>query len=348
MVEGESEAFYIGAVLSAFDRAEAVDIDLNMFSVQWAGNSRDFAPMARLLVDEGREVVALVDGDQGGNDLRRGIDRLNAAIDRGEFLLAKRIPVLQLPQNSSIEDILPSRENYLKAVADAAEELVNKNFKQKSEEYPGSRAEMMRLLTADKGNKTLGRHIEEITGRWFDDGDAISKIAIARHYSVWLEGASLKNLGITDVPNAILSVIDGLGSPEKAPTGQSSTKLKLKSTLPEPNIALFPVKARVFPEGKSTGHSFYRRRSILTTGFCFFDAVDVIPGGCAFEGVVYVVDVLDAFGAEPIAEGFDAFFGVDGDAVFPGGAAAEDSVELDARLGGEFEGLVELGVADSG
>ena len=40
--------------------------------------------------------------------------------------------------------------------------------------------------------------------------------------------------------------------------------------------------------------------------------------------------------------------GVDGDAVFPGGAAAEDSVEAGAGFDGQLEGLDEDGVGDAG
>ena len=40
--------------------------------------------------------------------------------------------------------------------------------------------------------------------------------------------------------------------------------------------------------------------------------------------------------------------GVDGDAVFPGGAAAEDAVEGDAGFAGELEGFDEDGVGDAG
>jgi predicted ATP-dependent endonuclease of OLD family len=74
LVEGESDAMYVGALLGAYDRAHRADVDLNLFSVQWAGNEKDFAPMARLLLEEGREVVALVDGDGGGSKLRLQIE----------------------------------------------------------------------------------------------------------------------------------------------------------------------------------------------------------------------------------------------------------------------------------
>jgi AAA ATPase domain len=96
LVEGESDAMYIPAMLGAFDRAGVVDVDLNLFSVQWAGNERDFAPMARLLLEEGREVVAVVDGDEGGTKLKRSIDRLNAEITRNQSGLSP-VAVIELP-----------------------------------------------------------------------------------------------------------------------------------------------------------------------------------------------------------------------------------------------------------
>src|SRR5271166_527779 len=74
-----------------------------------------------------------------------------------------------------------------------------------------------------------------------------------------------------------------------------------------------------------------------------FHSVDRVPTGGSFQLVVDVVDVLDAFGFEPLAEGGCALFGVDRDAVLPGGAAAQDAVELYAGFSGEFEGLAELG-----
>src|SRR5450432_1437499 len=60
---------------------------------------------------------------------------------------------------------------------------------------------------------------------------------------------------------------------------------------------------------------------------CFgFDTQLVEPGMGGLEGGVDVLDVLDAGRFEPVAEGRRALLGVDGDAVFPGGASAEHAV----------------------
>ena len=73
-----------------------------------------------------------------------------------------------------------------------------------------------------------------------------------------------------------------------------------------------------------------------------------MPTGGGLQVVVDVVDVLHAFGLEPLAEGGCALLGVDRNAVLPGGAAAQDAVELHSGFSGQFERLAELRVADAG
>src|ERR1700733_6655923 len=60
----------------------------------------------------------------------------------------------------------------------------------------------------------------------------------------------------------------------------------------------------------------------------------LVPAMRLLQCLVDVVDVFDALGVEPLFEGFGSLGGVDLDAVFPGGAAAEDSVEAGAGFDG--------------
>src|SRR6202012_2855453 len=60
----------------------------------------------------------------------------------------------------------------------------------------------------------------------------------------------------------------------------------------------------------------------------------LVPAVRSFERLVDVVDVFYAGGVEPLFEGLRALGGVNLDAVLPGGAAAEDSVEAGAGLDG--------------
>src|SRR5579864_5338674 len=75
--------------------------------------------------------------------------------------------------------------------------------------------------------------------------------------------------------------------------------------------------------------------------------VNRIPRRRRLEFFVYVIDVLDAFGFEPLAECRRALLPVDRDAFLPGRASAEYSVELHARLTRQFQRLAEFCVADA-
>src|ERR1700694_4938885 len=76
--------------------------------------------------------------------------------------------------------------------------------------------------------------------------------------------------------------------------------------------------------------------------------VNRVPRGRGLQFVVDVVNVLHALGFQPLAERDGALLGVDRNTVFPGGASAEDAVELYARLSCQFERLAEFRVADPG
>lgn len=117
--------------------------------------------MARLLLEEGREVVALVDGDEGGKKLKKNLEKLNAQIEKTSSSL-KPVIIIELSDNESIEDLLPQRSEYFGAVVAAA---------------------------------TLGRHVEKVSKSWFKEPDPISKLAIARNYISWLEARIRRNSG---------------------------------------------------------------------------------------------------------------------------------------------------------
>lgn len=210
LLEGESDALYVGALLAALDRAGIIDIDLNLFSVQWAGNSRDFEPMARLMLEEGRLVVAMVDGDRSGTDLNRKIERLNDAVKSKRVPARAPVTLIQLDRNCSIEDILPCRDKYLSGVITAAEELVTHAFREIPDTATLNREVLLGQLNADKGSLTLGKHVENVTATWFKVREPISKLTISRHYCGWLEGIRLKEEGVNECPAALAKLIDAL------------------------------------------------------------------------------------------------------------------------------------------
>lgn len=213
LVEGESDAMYLGAILAAFDRAELVDVDLNLFSVQWPGNSRDFEPMARLMLEEGRIVVSLVDGDKAGTEIVRKLGKLNAQVQNRRVQARENVAILQHDKNQSIEDLLPVRGEYFAAVLDAAEELVTAGYRELADGITLDRSALSAKLQSDKKNETLGRHTEKVTSEWFktkDKKEGISKLAIARNYCAWLETNDLRRHGLDTFPQVLQKLITGL------------------------------------------------------------------------------------------------------------------------------------------
>ena len=83
-------------------------------------------------------------------------------------------------------------------------------------------------------------------------------------------------------------------------------------------------------------------RGPVLVGLDFF-----VPGVGTLQGLIDVVDVFYTGGVEPILEGLGALLGVNGDAVLPGGAAAEDAVEAGAGFDGELEGFDKDWVGDA-
>ena len=210
LVEGESDAMYVGALLAAFDRAELIDIDLNLFSVQWPGNARDFEPMARLMLEEGRHVVAMIDGDQAGNDIRKNLEKLNEAVDAHRVPARSSVKILQLEKGRSIEDILPGRERLSDIVVEAASELVQNGFLLPADGGNFVAADLRATLGVDQGNLTLGRHMTNVTRTWFKEKKPISKLTIAHKYCGWLENANLRAGGVRELPEVLKQLKDFL------------------------------------------------------------------------------------------------------------------------------------------
>jgi predicted ATPase/5S rRNA maturation endonuclease (ribonuclease M5) len=210
IVEGESDAMYVGALLAAFDRAGVIDIDLNLFSVQWPGNSRDYEPMARLMLEEGRQVVALMDGDKSGTDIRKNIEKLNAAVDSGRVQARASVSIVQHEKGQSIEDILPMRDKYFETVIAAATSLVTDGFREWAEGIDHTAAKLTVELAADKGSATLGKHVADVSKKWFKEKEPISKLTVANRYCEWLETITGAGQGVAGLPPTLGKLIEFL------------------------------------------------------------------------------------------------------------------------------------------
>jgi hypothetical protein len=187
LLEGESDAMYLGALLAACDRARYLDCDLNLFSAKWAGNARDYEPMARLMLEEGRRVVTLIDGDNAGTAMRRRIERLNELINEHHVTAKEPAHIIQLPAHHSIEDILLDRQQFIRCVLDLAEQLVAEGAREYNDPAIWNREANERILKEKPVSTTLGKHVELTTKAWFKSKEPLSKLAIAARYCEWLQ-----------------------------------------------------------------------------------------------------------------------------------------------------------------
>src|SRR3954465_8161231 len=88
--------------------------------------------------------------------------------------------------------------------------------------------------------------------------------------------------------------------------------------------------------------------ALLRAGHSRLNIVDRKPGSSGFQLLIYILYVLHAFSFQPLAESPGALFCINRNAIFPGGASAEDAIELDPTFASKFESFAEFSIADSG
>jgi len=174
LVEGPSDIIYILDAIKRLKKANKVDIDLNDICIVDAGNSENYVAMAKLMLSEGREIVALVDGDDSGNKI---IENLRKVCEK-EYK-DKRIKIHQLPNNKSIEDVLCKIDELRNTIEKFTNELINIKVRVIAQDIDLSKE--LEKIRSNK-NKTLGFTIKELTKQWFQPPDGLSKLSIALVY----------------------------------------------------------------------------------------------------------------------------------------------------------------------
>src|SRR5581483_2654970 len=89
-----------------------------------------------------------------------------------------------------------------------------------------------------------------------------------------------------------------------------------------------------------------RAIGILCAGHGGF-GVDGVPRGGGLQAIIDVVNVLDAFSLQPLAESLGALLCINRNAFLPGSSAAQHAVELNTGFGGEFERFGKFSIADA-
>jgi predicted ATP-dependent endonuclease of OLD family len=174
LVEGPSDIIYLLDAMKEFKAAGALDIDLNDLSIVDAGDSQNYVAMAKLMLSEGREVVALLDGDAGGKAIAGQLRKIC-----GAEIKAKKITIQSLPSNKSSEDIFANLETLRSAVQAAYDSLI-KSEARKPVDGMNMKDAVERIAPRD--DCTLGRILDQETQAWFAPPEKISKLLVALLY----------------------------------------------------------------------------------------------------------------------------------------------------------------------
>jgi len=174
LVEGPSDIIYFLDAVRKLKSLGSLDIDLNDISIVDAGDAQNYVAMAKIMLSEGRNIVALLDGDSGGKKLQAQLEKSCAA-----ELDTKKLQIHILPDNKSSEDIFANLDILKNATRKAYDKLISDDI----------RVAKTGLNMDDEINKiatttgsTLGKTLEKITKPWFDPAEKISKLLIAILY----------------------------------------------------------------------------------------------------------------------------------------------------------------------
>ena len=175
LVEGPSDSVYLLDALKRLKAVGRIDVDLNDMSIVDAGDSQNYAAMAKIMLSEGRNIVALVDGDAAGKKLKSQLEKSCAA-----EIASKKLQIHTLPDNKSSEDVFADIEALRRATRKAFQKLVDDGSREAKENLKIEEA--VREIRSNDGT-TLGRAIEEATKTWFaTKSEKISKLLIAIFY----------------------------------------------------------------------------------------------------------------------------------------------------------------------
>lgn len=177
LVEGPSDIFYILIAIKKLKLDSIIDIDLNDFCIVDAGSRENYVSMAKLMLSEGREIVALVDGNGHGNLVEKELGHIcRKEIDD------KRLIIHKLPENTSIEDVMVDHEIFREAIMNQVKSLDEQKILNKKAGIEFS-AEIKKIIPNKK--KTLGKIFEEVTESLWEPNTKISKLNLAMIYEVY-------------------------------------------------------------------------------------------------------------------------------------------------------------------
>jgi len=184
LVEGPSDVIYILQAIKSLKKDHKVDIDLNDMSIVDAGNSENYIAMAKLMLSEGREVVALVDGDESGTGM---LEKLNKSCENE--IKKGHLKTFQLSPGKSIEDICCDLKTLRKAIIQVTTDLVSTGERSLADGIDIS--DTVKKIKPSS-SATLGFTISSITKSSFKPQEKLSKLSIALEYETISEDENPK------------------------------------------------------------------------------------------------------------------------------------------------------------
>lgn len=212
LVEGASDELYLIALFQLVIRANAADLDLNDLSIMQGSDSANLVAMACVMLEEGRKVVVLVDGDRQGDTCLSDLRRTRPTdVESGALVLR------QLPRGKSTEDIVALPAVLDQAVCDAASELVRLGIREWEDgKGPAELLAGLSLARSDGSQKTYGAQIVEVTGRLLKPRqgerkrEGISKTNVALRYDESLRAHPVAPGDLVDAD--VVTLVRGLAT----------------------------------------------------------------------------------------------------------------------------------------
>ena len=174
LVEGPSDSIYLLSALKRLKMLGKIDVDLNDMSIVDAGDAQNYVAMAKIMLSEGRSVIALADGDASGKKLKTQMEQSCAA-----ELKSGKLQIQLLSDNNSSEDVFADMTSLRVAIRKAGQRLLDDGARVLKE---GVNLDQAANEIAPSDAATLGKTIDDVTKSWFTKGDKISKLLIAIFY----------------------------------------------------------------------------------------------------------------------------------------------------------------------
>lgn len=174
LTEGPSDVIYILSAIKQLKTLGKIDIDLNDLSIVDAGSPDNYIAMAKLMLSEGREIVALLDGDKSGDDTESKLKKV-CEKERKD----KKLQIHKLPKDKSTEDIFTDQDNLRESIKATVDYLVKEGIRKLGEGIIRDQ-EINKIKTTS--GKTLGKLIDETTAAMFEAKEKLSKLSISLDY----------------------------------------------------------------------------------------------------------------------------------------------------------------------